>query len=268
MAKSKKSKPKKQLPSSAGAIPVGKIVKLEPLPEKKGGHGKGKTTTLVPQKLTKDRAPGEQKLQARQGRGGIGKSRISNKAVLSGLPKDYPVDTHVPNQTELSLHLNMSVHTVRRYIILGMPYDKWGYNVEECRKWILDYRAAAASKSNTKGTAVPDADKQKKFDLINRKVRAETRKLIQEARGKKLKNDEHEGLLLPADDVRQWVASRFLRIKQRLELLPDELQMLAPASIRSQLRLDLSSAIYELLLEMSSWETKTETDTFIKDSSV
>jgi hypothetical protein len=45
-----------------------------------------------------------------------------------------------------------------------------------------------------------------------------------------------------------------LQIKERLELLPDELQNLAPATIRPQFREDLQRAIHRILLEMSGWE--------------
>lgn len=94
------------------------------------------------------------------------------------------------------------------------------------------------------------------------KLKAEIKKLRQEGRGRKLKNDEYAGLLLPSDEVRQWIGSRFLRIKNRLQMLPAELQMIAPTSLRPQLYQDLTSAIHELLLEMSSWEAQVERGNF------
>ena len=98
-------------------------------------------------------------------------------------------------------------------------------------------------------------------DLFTDKTRAQVNKLVEETRSKKLANDEKEGLLLPADDVRQWVAAHFLRIKQRLELLPDQLQVLAPQSFRAQFHADMTNEIRSLLLEISGWQQHVEKGT-------
>ena len=150
-------------------------------------------------------------------------------------------------------------------IAVGMPANKdpvtGVYDVEVARKWLEAYQQRARFKSPKSGEP-PDPSvanaKDARLGLLVAKLEAEIAKLKQEARGKSLKNDEYEGLLLPADDVRQWIASRFLRIKSRLEQLPDELQLLAPSNLRPQLHTDLTNAIHDLLLEMSSWEVQSQ----------
>lgn len=172
----------------------------------------------------------------------------------------YPSDTHVSSQIELGAIIKASLPTIRRYIQMGMPCSQYGYNVADCLEWVEAYRSKQQKGPNRPPNMPPPPEelemKALKADIGLKKTRAEIKKLIQEARGRKLKNDEHESLLLPADDVRQWINEKFLRIKQRLELLPDELQMLAPSALRPQLRMDLVSAIHELLLEMSGWTSQ------------
>lgn len=171
--------------------------------------------------------------------------------------------TRVTSLARLAYALGVSLQTVMARIAVGMPALKdpmtGTYEVEPARKWLETYkrrpRASLRQADMEINKAIGDA-KDERLALLIAKLEAEIAKLKQEARGKSLKNDEYEGLLLPADDVRQWIASRFLRIKSRLEQLPDELQLLAPASLRPQLHTDLTNSIHDLLLEMSSWETQ------------
>lgn len=207
-----------------------------------------------------------------KGRAAIGKKKpvnVKKRKEKIQAERDYPTDTHVSSQIELGAIIKASLPTIRRYIMLGMPCDENGYNVEECIKWVKEFREKQQKEA---GRRLPPYDKSSppeelelktlKMDIGLKKTKAEIKKLIQEARGRKLKNDEHESLLLPADDVRQWINEKFLRIKQRLELLPDELQMLAPAALRPQLRMDLVAAIHELLLEMSGWKSQASKQEF------
>ena|SRR3990172_317116 len=170
------------------------------------------------------------------------------------------------NQDQLATDMGVSIRTLVSWIAEGLPLKKdkktGEYNTNECIAWIGGRDAASrkrpVGRSRLDGTSPIQAHGDDRVALVIAKLEAEVAKLKQEARGKSLKNDEYEGLLLPADDVRQWIASRFLRIKSRLEQLPEELQLLAPSSLRPQLHSDLSNAIHDLLLEMSGWEVQSQ----------
>lgn len=177
-----------------------------------------------------------------------------------------------PSQCRLAARLGCSQSSIKNYILRGMPFSPtMGYNVDVCVKWINDWKATRGPMAQGRplggvmgpvGAIDPVDRQERKLRLMSAKLKAETLKLKQDTRGKRLKNDEYEGLLLPADEVRLWIASRFLRVKQRLEMLPDELQMLAPSALRPQLRADLANNIHALLMEMASWQSQAETKEF------
>src|SRR5688572_14185881 len=99
----------------------------------------------------------------------------------------------VSSRGKLAKALGVSLTTIQTYVLLGMPCDgEDGYDVEDCRQWQAAYRASRRGAGGAEG----DCDSA----LRTKRLRAEIRKLQQEARAKKLKNDEAEGLLLPADD--------------------------------------------------------------------
>ena len=70
---------------------------------------------------------------------------------------------------------------------------------------------------------------------------------------RRLKRRKLEGELLPADDVSQWVATEFVRVKNRLEMIPDEILRLLPREHRHTVHHDLEHYVYQLLLEMADW---------------
>ena len=187
----------------------------------------------------------------------IKKVRPTKRTVEPKKKKKLEANEYVPTLAMLAQALEIGTSTANRYLRKGMKANcksKAGYNIRLAREWI----------ETSKTIKVPDAE-QDTEDLKFLKLRGQVRKLHQEARGRKLRNDEYEGLLLPADDVRQWIASRFLRIRSRMQQLPAELQMLAPSHLRSQLHADLSNAIHGVLVEMSTWSNQAEKNKEFQD---
>ena len=120
---------------------------------------------------------------------------------------------------------------------------KLGYHISRLEKW-----RAARLKTSQGG------DKQNGKNLHEKKLIKEIKKLEQEIRGKRLKNDKYESKLIELDVVVQWIATRLLRIKQRLESMPNEGQVYAPPEFRGEFRGFLESFVFELLTEMSGWQ--------------
>jgi phage terminase Nu1 subunit (DNA packaging protein) len=146
---------------------------------------------------------------------------------------------------ELAKLLGVSTEMVRRYEHKGMPVEGPPYDPEPCREWIALHIE--------KRKIDPD---QKEADVKLRRRRDlwQLRGLREAALAKRLARQERRKELVELTAVRQWIIKKFLRIKQRLELLPNELQMLAPGEVRPVFRSDLQKAIKNLLLEMSSWK--------------
>jgi hypothetical protein len=158
-------------------------------------------------------------------------------------PDGSPSTTHAATKLDLAAALGKTVQSLDRYISLGMPLFGPPYDIDGCRVWIRENVQSRSRDDDTQGDP-----------LTRRRLKWQTRKFREDARAKRMKNDQVAGRLLDTDEVKQWIAERFLRIKERLEAMPNELQVLAPSSIRATFREDIEKAVHRLLLEMSSWE--------------
>lgn len=139
----------------------------------------------------------------------------------------------------------MSVTTFEKWLARGMPrIEAGGYDLDECQQFITIWKTESGQGDDDESTS----------ELRERRLLAECDKIEQDARQKRLKNDETEGLLYPAYEVKQWIASRLLRIRSRLVAVPNEMQNLAPSQIRAQFRTDMDLFIHGLLLEIGGWE--------------
>ena len=78
--------------------------------------------------------------------------------------------------------------------------------------------------------------------------------LREQHRRLKLKNDQLADSLLDRQDVEQSLAELILRLKTRLESIPDEVEMLLPQSVRCEVKTQLEDQIRLILIEMSQWE--------------
>lgn len=126
--------------------------------------------------------------------------------------------------------------------LAGPPYDP-----EPCRVWI-------ATHIKQKKVSTDDED----VKLRRRRDLWQIRSLRTQARARKLAFDQARGQLIEVALARQWTIEKFLRIKQRLEKFPDELQVLMPEDVRPLFRADLQKAIRSLLLEMAGWKLQPE----------
>lgn len=88
---------------------------------------------------------------------------------------------------------------------------------------------------------------------------AQITKVEEEARHKRMKNDELAGKLYNADDVERDVAELTSYIRCRLEDIPDELSMEFPENIRWQLTLRLKDRIALILTKMSQFRLSSDT---------
>lgn len=100
----------------------------------------------------------------------------------------------------------------------------------------------------------PPPGKVATSELAEALKRAELEKLTEDARAKRLKNDMLEGQLVYRDEVEQNWNEGLLRIKARLEAIPDECEMLLPAEVRSLVKREIADKVYLILKEMAAWE--------------
>lgn len=153
-----------------------------------------------------------------------------------------PARRMVRSKGDLAVALGMSLPMLDRYVKQGLPAHRAPYDVAACQEWLDQVRGP--------GQVAPDTN----GPLRTKRLATEIAEREQSVRAKRLRNDILEGRLVYADEVFQQRAMEMLKIKQRLESLPDELQKLAPAEFRGQFRSDLAAAVHALLLEMSGWK--------------
>lgn len=151
----------------------------------------------------------------------------------------------VSSARELAIALSKSLRQVQRYLSDGMPGSQGCYDIEDCKEWIA---------RNVKSQ---DAESG---DLKEARLRAEVRKLNAEAEAKEMKNEQLAGELCLIADVQQEVSACFLRIKTRLEAIPNELEMLFPAELRASLKGELAERVRLILVEMAAWKLEVEGD--------
>lgn len=120
--------------------------------------------------------------------------------------------------------------------------------------WKLSDIAAWREKNRRQSTA-PDVD-SKSGSLAHRKAIAEATIAEENARAKKFKNDSHEGLVVNLAEAKLEVRKMFTRVKNRLEALPDELEMGFPSETRSQNKARAANTVNLLLQEMAAWSLK------------
>ncbi len=141
--------------------------------------------------------------------------------------------------------------TMRRDFPGGSKGPWYKDQVEAFLKQTKHYEAPGKGRRRAKPR--DDAAVSGYVDLAEKIAQRKFDKLDEEARKLKLDNDEKAGLLVPRDDVAQEFAIHCLRIKERLEAMPDELQMEFPAEYRQQWRTRLEDKVRLILVEMAAW---------------
>lgn len=157
----------------------------------------------------------------------------------------------VSTHDELAQRLGVSPRSIGYYLAAGMRDAcaiPEGYHVAKAQAWVADNVA----------TRKPVDDSSDLGSLKRAKLVAEVRKLEAESNRKELENARLAGALLDSADVHRQVATILLRIKSRLEQLPDDLQLLFGDEDRVRVRSEADTFIHSLLTEMSGWEVNTD----------
>jgi hypothetical protein len=128
---------------------------------------------------------------------------------------------------DVAAFFDKSIQTIERYWVKsGMPGEPGHY----------DLKAIAAWQQKAQG----------KGDL-------EIAKLEEEVRYKKLKNDQTEGLLVDRQAAEQEINAMLVRLKTRVESIPDEMEMLFPLEVRPVCKDTIANYSSNLLKEMAAW---------------
>lgn len=157
---------------------------------------------------------------------------------------DVGAPRHVGTTAELAVAIGRSLPMLDRYLAAGLPLSGPPYDVAAVAEWV---------RQNVRPRTGRAADDEAE-PILRKRNRLELQKMREDVRSKKRRNDKDEARLLPAEEVTQWVAQAFLRIRQRLEKLPDDLQVLVPSALRPEFRAAAEKKVHALLTEMSDWQ--------------
>lgn len=121
------------------------------------------------------------------------------------------------------------------------------YSVAKARKWIAENIRTDQAPYSRSGDV---ADSDLRVEL----QRAELEKTREQGRKERLKNDMLEGRLVDREEVELRAGEMGARIRQRLESVPDEMQMIFPPELRQELTGEVRRHIENVLKEMSTWQ--------------
>jgi hypothetical protein len=142
---------------------------------------------------------------------------------------------------ELAKSLDLSSRMTATYLAAGMREAcqvAGGFDIEKAKAW-------RAEEVRKRETADPD-------QLKSAKMKAQTRVAEADAAAKELKNDLLRGDLCYKRDAIQEQAEAFVRVKTRLEEIPEECSTLFPGEQRDYITARLAEKINQVLLELAS----------------
>lgn len=88
---------------------------------------------------------------------------------------------------------------------------------------------------------------------LSPRARLELRKIREDIRARRLKTDQFAGLLMLRHEAEEAINALCLRVKSRLEALPDEIEMLLPPEVRAVVKREIANKIFLTLKEMAQW---------------
>lgn len=142
---------------------------------------------------------------------------------------------------DLAAALGLSSRMTSTYLAAGMKqacHSAKGFDIEKAKAW-------RAEEVRKRETSDPD-------QLKSAKMKAQTRVAEADAAAKELKNDLLRGDLCYKRDAIQEQAEAFVRVKTRLEEIPEEFAILFPGEQRDYLTARLAEKINQVLLELAS----------------
>jgi phage terminase Nu1 subunit (DNA packaging protein) len=147
---------------------------------------------------------------------------------------------------ETAAACKVSINTLRDWWARGAPRDG---SPDELQAWRDEHIPPRLGGPGSR-QATDDDDE----NLQIQRLKAEIHKLKQDGRGKELKNDVFEGKLVPLDDVLSQVSELVLKVKFRLESVPDEVAPEFSPDVRGKVVELLKEKVFLLLTEMSQWQ--------------
>lgn len=141
---------------------------------------------------------------------------------------------------EVAEFFGVAYQTAKIWSAEGMPRSASGFDLSELARWDKERAIARLKRDRNpqQSESVGDLDEQLKGEQI--------RKL-------KLANDLKEGRLVERDVVIQQASELCLRIKTRLESMPDEMEMTFPLETRVENKQDFGHRIWQVLKELAGW---------------
>src|SRR5262245_35605022 len=142
-------------------------------------------------------------------------------------------------KTALAAEVGVARQTLHDWEAEGCPMD----SADAIREWRANHKLPR------RGVALEPGE-----TLQGRLLEAQIWKHSEDARNRKMKNDQLAGQLYDAQEVERNVAELTSVIRARLESIPDELGTEFPAELRLQLRQRLEDHIRLILTQMSQWQ--------------
>lgn len=144
----------------------------------------------------------------------------------------------VGTQQEVADAFGLHVQTVKVWAGRGMPTHPEGYDLDAIAEW----RAS----DGRRGSVVATGDEQRQ------RLLAQIRTLTADAENRELRNAKARGDVLDRADVVQTVGALCLRVKERLEALPEEIAMDLPTEVRATIQARWENQIAHVLTELAA----------------
>ncbi len=142
-------------------------------------------------------------------------------------------EAKAPTRKELAEALGVSVRTVGYWRQQGCPRN----SLAAARKWVAE------------NIAQPNPGQTTDEPLLALK----RKKLHEEIEEKKFKNELRKSRHVLREDAEHAIAELCVHIKNRLESIPDEIEMDIPRAVRAAVTRAVANKIRLVLIEMSRW---------------
>jgi hypothetical protein len=157
----------------------------------------------------------------------------------------------VSSLREVAEFFDLALSTVKgEWRGAGMPGEPGKWNLKEILAWREARRKPARAESGGDNHIAIDG-KQLSPAMLG------LLEAYERYRRRKMANDKTAGELVSRVDAEQEAAELVVRLRERFEAVPDELQMEFPLRERATWRARLESKVRLILTELSSWGEKT-----------
>lgn len=166
---------------------------------------------------------------------------IKTESLLSKSRKKPPLTA-----ATIAKHFNVNRSTVSGWIHKGCPTTTL--------KAVAEWRAAHLRSERQPVDQRGGEGGPGRLTLNDRRVKADTRKILSDVALRELRLAEKRGDLVSRKEANRELAEYFVRVKERLLAAPDEFETRFPAEVRIQCKADFKEFIRQLLLELSRWQ--------------